>query len=209
MHVERIIVGKLAVNCFIVADNDAKKAIVIDPGSDANAILKRIEFLEYKVEKIVLTHGHFDHIGAAEALKKATGAPILVHHLDEEMILNPELNHSIDMVAGGFHVTPDLTIGDRDIIEVGQYKAQVLHTPGHTQGGICLYFKEAGEIFVGDTLFYQSVGRTDLPGGNTKQLIQSIQTKIMVLDDDVAVHCGHGSGTTIGFERRKNPFLQG
>ena len=209
MHVERLMVGKLAANCFIVGDQESKRGIVIDPGSEAEQIMKRIDMLEYKIDFIVLTHGHFDHVGGAVKLKALTGAEIVIHHLDEEMIENPDLNCSSSMVGEQVAFKPDRTVGDRDIIMAGRYKGQIMHTPGHTPGGICIYFDEAKEVFVGDTLFFGSVGRTDLPGGSRKSLIESLQTKLMKLDDDVAVHTGHGSSTTIGFERRKNPYIQG
>ena len=207
MILERLAVGSYAANCYIIADQDTKEAIVVDPGGEADRIYKKIESKMLDVKYIVLTHGHGDHIGAVEQLKKLTSAKVLIHHDDGELLEDASMNLTINMNGPDVAFKADETIGDDTKLTIGKHTCEVIHTPGHTKGGICLYFKASKILFSGDTLCYGSIGRTDLYGGNHKQMISAIKDKLLVLEDDVTVYPGHGASTTIGFERKKNPFL--
>ncbi len=201
----RLIVGPLQVNCFILADEKTKEAIVIDPGDDAQDILKIIKDKGLRVRYIVNTHAHFDHVGANKAIKAATGAELLIHEADATVLA------TISRQARSFGMTaepsplPDRLLKHGDTIVAGEVSLTVLHTPGHTPGGISLL--EQGIVFTGDALFAGSIGRTDFPGGDLRTLIRSIKTNLMTLPDDTKVFSGHGPASTIGDERRENPFL--
>jgi glyoxylase-like metal-dependent hydrolase (beta-lactamase superfamily II) len=198
-------VGPIMANCYILGCEDTKEAVVIDPGDDADQILLKLADLKLKVKYIINTHGHFDHVGANRRMKEATGAQLLIHAQDA-----PMLDH-LSQAAASFGLRsenspqPDKTVDDGDIIKFGNISLKVLHSPGHSPGGISLYTK--GYVFVGDTLFQGSIGRTDLPGGNFNTLKNSIQNKLFVLEDSTRVFTGHGPETTIGREKRYNPFV--
>lgn len=204
MIIERLAVGPIEANCYIVADEASKEGIVIDPGDDAPVILKRILQLELKIKYIVLTHSHFDHVSATGAIKTATGAKLAIHEADAKG-LNDSL---LSRLAGFVHQKvppPDVLLKGWEDIALGKLHFTVFHVPGHTPGGIALYGGDV--VFTGDTLFRGSIGRTDLPGGNYDQIIDSINYRLLALDDDIKVYPGHSSETTIGFERQSNPFL--
>ncbi len=206
-HVELywITVGRLEVNCFILADKETKEAVIIDPGDDAQDILKVINDHGLKVKYIVNTHGHFDHIGANKALKEATGAELLIHEGDAAVMKSAPLQaRSFGMESMG-SPEADRYLKHGDIISAGEIALRVLHTPGHSPGSISLL--EKGIVFSGDTLFAGSIGRTDQMGGDRKTLLKSIKTNLMTLPDDTKVFPGHGPASTIGDERRKNHFL--
>ncbi len=201
----RVIVGPLQVNCFILADEKTKDAVVIDPGDDAEDILKIIKEKSFKVKYIVNTHGHFDHIGANKAVKDATGAELLIHEADAP-VLASAAQHSRDFGMRPVTSPPaDRYVKHGEVITAGEVSLKILHTPGHSPGGICLL--EEGMVFTGDALFAGSIGRTDLPGGDLMTLLGSIKTNLMNLPDDTKVFSGHGPASTIGDERRENPFL--
>jgi glyoxylase-like metal-dependent hydrolase (beta-lactamase superfamily II) len=205
MMLIRLVVGPLEVNCFILADEKTKEAVIIDPGDDAQEILKIIKEKGLKVKYIINTHGHFDHMGANRALKDATGAALLIHEGDAPMMASAQIQSR----AFGMDTTPspkaDRYVKHGDVIKAGEVSLKVLHTPGHSPGGISLL--EQGMVFTGDALFAGSIGRTDLPGGDLMTLLRSIKTNLMSLPDDTKVFCGHGPASTIGEEREENPFL--
>ncbi len=207
MILKTLTVGELGTNCYILGDEEKQQAMVIDPGGDFKIIETHIKKLKLKIRYIVLTHGHIDHIGALSQLKKTTGAEILIHSKDSAMLRDPHQNLSVfsgdSMVAG----RADRLLGEGDVIEFGTIKLEVLHTPGHTPGGISLLTDKM--IFTGDALFCGSIGRTDFPGSSHQQLIGSIKEKLLTKDDDFVIYPGHGPSSTIGQERRNNPFLTG
>ncbi len=206
MIVDKLVVGPFDSNCYIVGSQSDKEGMIIDPGDKAKGILKKVEELGLDIKFIVLTHGHLDHIGALKEVKEATGAEVAIHSDDANSLRRQPLG----IMFGLFYPTPsppDRLLNDGDSIDVGDLHFGVLHTPGHTPGGICLLGQ--GVVFSGDTLFHHSIGRADLPGGNDSQLMNSIQTKLMTLPDNIVVYPGHGDETTIGAERRANPYLQG
>ena len=205
MILERLVVGPFASNCYIVGSEIAGEGIIIDPGDEAEQILNKVKDLQLDIKLIALTHGHIDHIGAVKEINKATGAAICVHTDDAQSLKGWRMGS----ILGSSYPAPpppDRLLKGGDSIDIGDLHFSVIHTPGHTPGGICLLGE--GVVFTGDTLFNYSVGRTDLDGGSGYQLINSLQTKIMVLPDDTIVYPGHGPETTIGAERSGNPFLR-
>jgi len=199
-------VGPIMANCYIIGCEKTKKAAVIDPGDEADRILMQLAEDKLTLKYIINTHGHFDHVGGNYNLKKASGADIIIHKADAPMLSD------LGRTAGAFGLSvedsppADRTVDQGDTISFGEITLNVLHTPGHSPGGISLHTN--GIVFVGDTLFAGSIGRTDLPGGDYQTLIDSIKTKLLPLGDDVKVYTGHGPATTIGQEKRINPFLR-
>ncbi len=201
----RLIVGPLQVNCYILADEKTKEAVVIDPGDDAGDILKIINEKDFTVKYIVNTHAHFDHVGANKAIKEATGAELLLHEADAKILATASKQSRSFGLSTVDSPPADRHLKHGDIVTAGEVSLKVLHTPGHTPGGISLL--EQGIVFTGDSLFAGSIGRTDFPGGDLMTLLHSIRTNLMVLPDETKVFSGHGPASTIGEERRENPFL--
>jgi glyoxylase-like metal-dependent hydrolase (beta-lactamase superfamily II) len=192
-------------NCFILGCEETHQAAVIDPGDEADRILRALAAEALTVTQIINTHGHFDHVSANKKMKDATKAPISIHPLDAPMLTSLSRSAAAWGLSAEDSPAPDRTIEDGDTIPVGNLSVKVLHTPGHTPGGVSLLVGDA--VFVGDTLFQGSVGRTDFPGGDFETLRTSIQTKLFTLDEDLTVYPGHNQSTTIGHEKKHNPFV--
>lgn len=201
-----LIVGELGVNCYIPYCEQTRQCVVIDPGGSVDRILGLIKENNLQLKYILLTHGHFDHIGAVNELKEKTGARVAVHPEDSEMLMDPAKNLSSFVGGEPINVSADIMVEDGMELQVSNIKLQVIHTPGHTKGGVS--YLGDGVIFTGDTLFAGSIGRTDLPGGNYRILIKSIREKLLVLDDNLVIYPGHGPSSTIGNEYASNPYLQ-
>jgi len=207
MILETFPVGPLQCNCTILGDEETGEAIVIDPGEEIGRIQRRLSESGLKLKQILITHGHIDHVGGAVKLKRLTGAPILMNQNDIAQL------KIMDTQAGWLGVdTPETALPDQDladnlVVGLAQFPAQVIHTPGHTQGSVCLHFAPLKLLVAGDTLFAGGIGRTDFPGGNSGQIIDSIATRLLSLPDETKVLPGHGPATTIGNERKSNPFL--
>lgn len=205
---KQLTVGPLGTNCYIFGDSDTNEVAVVDPGGDGERIISIINENNYKVKFIILTHGHFDHIGAVKYIKDKTGAQILIHEYDKDMLVEPHQNLSAFFTTPDQYIVQckeDRSLTDNDTISLGNNEIKVIHTPGHTRGGICLLY--GNDLFSGDTLFMETVGRTDLPGASHSDILRSVE-KLMLLDDNINVYPGHGINTNIGHERKYNPFIE-
>ena len=200
-------VGVLQCNCSVIGDEQTKEAMVIDPGDEIDYILTMVRQHGLTVKQIVITHAHIDHVGGAMKLKQATGAPILLNQNDYALLKMLDAQATwIGMRSPGT-VAIDSSVGTGDKITSGNLVADVMHTPGHTEGSICLYFAPEKKLIAGDTLFAGSIGRTDLPGGSYRKIMESLHGPVLALPDETVVVPGHGPLTTIGEERESNPFL--
>jgi hydroxyacylglutathione hydrolase len=208
MILETFPVGPLQCNCTLLGDEEAGDAIVIDPGDEVSRIHRRLTDLGLKLKQILVTHAHIDHVGGALKLKSLTGAPIYLNENDLPLLGLMSAQAAWLGVQTPDTAPPDESLTDGMRVGLESYPAQVMHTPGHTQGSICLHFAPLRMVIAGDTLFAGSIGRTDLPGGDYNQIIDSIQTRLLALPDETKVLPGHGPATTIGAERKSNPFLQ-
>jgi hydroxyacylglutathione hydrolase len=200
-------VGPLQCNCSIIGDETTHEGMVIDPGDDIEDVLDLIEKHNLKIKQIVITHAHIDHVGGAMKLRAATGAPILLNQNDYALLKMLDVQAAWIGMKDPGKVEIDHSLGQSDKVQAGSLTADVIHTPGHTEGSICLYFPLENKLVAGDTLFAGSIGRTDLPGGSMEKIIRSLREKVMALPDDTLVVPGHGPLTTIGEERETNPFL--
>ena len=206
MEIIRVPAGVYAANCYIIYSKTTKDGIIVDPGGDADDLSSYVKRNDLNIKHIILTHGHGDHIGGVIGLKASLGATVMIHEEDKDMLMDGEKNLSTSMAMGTVEVEPDVLLRDGDIIEIGDLKIEIIHTPGHTKGSICIKIGE--NIITGDTLFAGSIGRTDLFGGDYDSIIKSIKEKLMVYSDEVQVFPGHGTPSTVGRERVSNPFLR-
>ena len=206
VEVKQLTVGMVGTNCYLAANQMTKEAVIIDPGDEAKRIDRLIRENGYQPQAILLTHGHFDHVMAVDALSAEYGLKVFAHELERETLEDPELNVS-GMLGRTmtFHATD--FVRDGELLNLAGYTFQVLLTPGHTKGGVCYYLASENVLFSGDTLFAGSVGRTDFPGGSMGTLVGSIREKLLALPDETIVYPGHMESTTIGAERTGNMFL--
>ncbi|HYG99364.1 MAG TPA: MBL fold metallo-hydrolase [Terriglobales bacterium] len=200
-------VGPLQCNCSIIGDEGSREAMVIDPGDDIGDVLSVLHKHGLKLKQIVVTHAHIDHVGGAMKLKAKTGAPILLNQNDQALLKMLDVQASWLGMRPPEPVVIDHSLSDGDKMSVGTIAADVLHTPGHTEGSVCIYFPAQQKLIAGDTLFAGSIGRTDLPGGSFEKIIASLKDRVMALPDDTIVVPGHGPLTSIGQERETNPFI--
>jgi glyoxylase-like metal-dependent hydrolase (beta-lactamase superfamily II) len=205
---EIIAVGPLQCNCSVIGDEATLEGMVIDPGDDIESVLALVRKHKLKIKQIVITHAHIDHIGGAMKLRAATGAPILLNQNDQALLKMMDIQASWIGVASPGLIQIDQSLSDADRVTAGNLGATIMHTPGHTEGSICLYFPAEQKLIAGDTLFAGSIGRTDLPGGSFPKIMSSLHEKVLSLPDETVVVPGHGSLTTIGKERAENLFLQ-
>ena len=207
LKIKRLILGPIMTNCYVFCDTSRGRAAVIDPADSPDIIEKAVKDEGCEVELIILTHGHYDHVGGLKGLQKlAPEAVVYSHQKGTEVLGDPDKSCCTDIGGKPQTFAPDKTVADGDIIRFGEYEFKVIYTPGHTIDSICLMFE--GMIFCGDTVFRNSIGRADLPTGNPLQEIESIKTKLMILDDNIPLYPGHGESTTIGYERKNNIYIR-
>jgi hydroxyacylglutathione hydrolase len=201
----RLAVGAFSANCYVVGSGKTGEGLVIDPGGDAKEIINTINITRLKIKYIILTHGHADHIAALYDIKSYTGAPVAIHRADVNFLLGPKEYSVMWGISYRTPDNPDRLLDEGDFIEIGDLRLKVIHTPGHTPGSICLQMDN--KIFTGDTLMYRGIGMTYLPGSSRRQLIDSIQSQLLVLPDEIQLYPGHGRQTAVGDERRNNTHL--
>ena len=206
LKINHYVVGPVQTNCYFAINEETKELIIIDPGDAAKQLSERIRKEGCKPVAILLTHGHFDHASAAEELAKEFGISIYIYEDDKETLEDPEANVSYMMGESKvFHA--DVFLKDEQELDLAGFHIRVLHTPGHTKGSCCYYLKDEGVLFSGDTVFYGSVGRTDFPGGSTAEIVRSLHKLVDSLPEETEVFPGHDASTTIGYEKRYNPFV--
>jgi len=204
MKIIKLAIGSFQTNCYLVGDEETKAAFIIDPAGDFEQIKNLIDTKKYDLKYIILTHGHGDHIGAVKALKEAYNSVLYIHEEDAEMLRDHQLNLTYRM-GEKIEMEADETFRDGDTLMLGNLELKFIHTPGHSKGSSCVLVKDA--LFSGDTLFLNSIGRTDLYGGDRREIIESIKNKLLILPEETKVYPGHGPGTSIKNELKKNPFF--
>lgn len=209
MKYQRVPLGPLQTNCYII-ENDQKECLIVDPGEEGKKLIQLLEMRKLQPVAILLTHAHFDHIGALDDVRQRYDVPVYIHSKEKNWLNDPALNGSQFFMMGAISVQPATHyVTEEGSLSIAGFQCEIYETPGHSPGSVSYYFKEARMVASGDALFERSIGRTDLPGGNHEQLLRSIHNKLLVLPEDTIVLCGHGSETTIGDEMENNPFLNG
>ena len=207
MSIKSMVLGPVQTNVYFVINDETKETVLFDPAYAGERIIKYLNDNELTLKAIFLTHGHFDHITAVSSVVEALKVPVYAAGTEERLLSDGQLNESLDSYGYSVTVKPDHYLNDGDETDVAGMKIKMIETPGHTEGSCCYYLEEQKALISGDTLFAGSVGRTDLPTGSMRQLLDSIESKLMALPDDVDVYPGHGEFTTIGYERKWNPFF--
>lgn len=205
MKLETLVLGSLQTNCYIWVEETSKEAVIIDPADEAERILETVAQLNCHIKYIIVTHAHIDHIAALDAVAKATGAPVVIHAADQHTLNNDALNLALYFGLPAPTVSASVIVHDGDTLPLGNQTLQILHTPGHNKGSMCLLCGDT--LIAGDTLFYESIGRVDHYGGNQQEILQSLQ-KLLKLPPETKVYPGHGPSTTIGHERTHNPYVK-
>ena len=206
IRIKTLVIGMIRTNCYVIENTSLKEAVIIDPADEAGRIITYLQDNDLVCKSILLTHGHFDHIMAAKNIVNYSGAKIYIHEEEESLAMDPDLNAS-SYFRRGYSLSPDILLKDNQILSLAGFTFKVIHTPGHTVGGVCYYMPDYDALFSGDTLFHTSIGRFDFPTGNEDQLIASIRTRLLILKDETLVYPGHGQNTTIGFEKENNLYL--
>ncbi len=209
MRIECFILGEMQTNCYLVRNEETNEAVMIDPGTCPKELVQHIKDEEIKLDAILLTHGHFDHIGGIDGFVDEFQVPVYAGEKEQALLLDPNLSLTSDYVPGGYIFADAISLTDGQILHLAGYDFEVIFTPGHTVGSVSYYVASEGVLFDGDCLFYESVGRTDFPTGDTEALLDSIQNRLFALPDQTKVYPGHMDITTIGFEKTHNPYLRG
>lgn len=205
LRIEKVTIGYVSTNCYLAYHKDTKETIIIDPADHGEPILDKIKTLGLKPAAIFLTHGHFDHIMSVPLIKESYNISVYAHEAEQEILEDAEKNASLAFLRRGFTVKADEFFTDNQEVVIAGFRVKVIHTPGHTIGGVCYYVEDEGVLFCGDTLFADSYGRTDLPTGSEAALMRSLREKLFVLPDDVMAYPGHGEATSVGYEKQYNP----
>lgn len=207
MKIEKYVVGIIGTNCYLVINEETKETVMIDPGAYPLKVRNAVKEAGLKIRAVLLTHAHFDHIMGLDDVRKEFQVPVYVEEADLNMMTDGNRNLSVSYVNGGYQYQDATPVKDGQVLKIAGMQFQVIHTPGHTPGGCCYYMEKEGVLFSGDTLFQASVGRSDFPGGSASDLVRSVKEKLLVLPEETHVYPGHMDETTIGYERRHNPFV--
>ena len=206
LELQQCVLGPVYTNCYIAKNKETGEALIIDPADSPSKIELKVNAMGTRPVAVLLTHGHFDHIMGVEAVREKYQIPVYACRQEEEMLREPSVNMT-DQMGKSCSIRPDVFLDDLQVFEAAGFSIQMIHTPGHTKGSCCYYLKEEGVLFSGDTLFCGSVGRTDFPGGSASQIRDSLHRLLAALPDDTSVYPGHDTSTTIGYEKRYNPFV--